>query len=344
MAQQVILPQQFGALPDILGLSPAPNVFSTTFPQPGVAAQNFLTQLPGSQAEARRKAIRTQAGGSKTMDTIGMQLILAPWDPSGYDYHNEILKGQPLFSVTSEKGVQNFTPVLNIRHVNSLLRAGYEEAMALWGDREAVLSNDGLTSTQYDILLSTPTHLWHTIDFVDALLRDKNKSMFHSLRYLWEEGIQEIFNFLGFLRNHGDQVEDLVSITISHKGFVDSVENVFGDDLMSSHSIGFILKRVIHPSTKKLGPFAFVPWYGFEYPDISEQTYTDLNGFVRYGMTIYAGTVDRWVAKHEIDPQILAESIGLLPSTATRYSLRPEPGCMRYHLRCRPGYRVPFLL
>lgn len=339
---QVILPRQFGDIPDILGLTPGPNVFSTSLPQPGVAAQNFSTSLPSSQADARGRSIKTQAGGSKTMDTIGMQLVLAPWGE--YDYHNEILKGQFLFAVTSEKGVQNFTPVLNIRQLNNLLREGFESAMEFWGDRKNVVTDGGLTSEQYDTLMSTPTWLWSSLDFVEKLLLDINKLEYHSLRFLWEEGLQETFNSLGCLRSHGDQVEDLVAITISHGGTVDSVENIFGDGLMSSESIGFIFKRIPHPLTGGPGPFAFVPWHGFEFPDIAEQRYKDINGFDRYGMTLYKGTVDRWVDGHEIDPLILAESIGLVPQSSTRYNLIPEKGCMRYHLRQRPGYRVPFIL
>lgn len=344
MAGQVILPSLFGELPDILGLSPAPNVFSTTFPQPGVAAQNFSTSLPGSQAEAKKKAIKTQAGGSKTMDTVGMNLVLAPWDNSGYDYHNELLKGQALFSIVTEKNVRNFTPVLNIRQLNTLLRDGYDAAMEFWGSRENVVVEGGLTSEEYSTLLETPTWLWNTLDFIPKLLRDKNKINFHSIRYLYQEGIQEVFNFIGFLRNQGNQVEDLVQINVSHKGFVDSVENLFGDDLMGGQSIGFILKRIPHAYTKRDGPFALVPWHNFEYPDIEESAYKDINNFSCYGMVLYIGTVDRWVARHTVDPLILAESTGLIPQTTNRYSLIPEPGCMRYHLRSRPGYRVPFLL
>lgn len=339
MDRQIILPEQFGDVPDILGLTRQPNVFSTSFPQPGGAAMNFSTSLPGSREEARRKAIRTQAGGSKTMDTIGMNITVAPWDSSGYDYQNELLKGQPLFAIVTERGVHDFTPVLNLRHLNDLFRDGFYTALEFWKDKDRVLSTGGISEEQYSTLLKTPTHLWNTLDFLGAILRDKNLLELHSIRYLYEEGCQEVFNFIGFMRNQGNQIEDLVQINVSHKGFVDSVENIFGNGLMEGHSFGFIFKRISLD-----GPFALVPWYGFELPAISSQEYEDINGFIRFGMTLYCGNVDRWVGEHRIDPVLLQESLGLKPYTSGRYTLTPEPGCMRYHLRSRPGYRVPFLL
>jgi hypothetical protein len=333
------LPQQFGDIPDVLGLTRQPNVFSTSFPQPGAAAMNFSTSLPGSREEARRKAIRTQAGGSKTMDTIGMNLTVAPWGGSGYDYQNELLKGQPLFSIVTEKSIRGFAPVLNIRQLNSLFRDGYYTAMEFWQDRQKIIADGVITEEQYTTLRKTPTERWGDLDFLAAILRDKNLLEYHSIRYLYEDGCREVFNFIGFMRNQGNQIEDLVQINVSHKGFVDSVENVFGNDLMEGHSFGFIFKRV-----SSSGPFALVPWYGFELPSIASQEYIDVNGFTSFGMTLYCGNVDRWVAEHEIDPLLLAESTGLVSQTSGRYALTPEPGCMRYHLRSRPGYRVPFLL
>jgi hypothetical protein len=277
------------------------------------------------------------------MDTIMMDLTLAPWTGVEYPYHREILKGQPVFSVNTEPRLRTFTPVMNLRHVNNFLREGYEDALMTWKNRRAIVDQNILSDEEYQTLMDTPTKRWNDLPFLAELLRNKNYAQYHNIRHLYEDGLRDVFNFIGFPRGHGKQVDDLVQIGVSHKGSVDSVENVFGDDLMEGHMIGFMYTRYVDETTGNYGPFAIIPWYGFDYPSLYRTSYIDVNGFECFGMVTQIGTVDRWVSEHIIDPMILKESIGLIPQYSTRYNITPEPGCMRYHIHSRV-YRVPFLM
>jgi hypothetical protein len=339
---QIIMPIQYGQLPELSGLSIPPNVFGTTFPQPGPPAINFSTDLPTSPAEAMAKTIKSQAGGSKSMDTVSMNVVTGPWDD--YPYHQQILKGQPVFGVVTETGISSILPVMNIRHVNNILREGFEEAVKLWRNRRMIVDGQILTEEEYEILFKTPTSQWKHLEFLNTLLLDKNKADFHNIGYLYEEGCRPSFNFLGFPRTHGNQVEDLVEVSIAHKGSVENAENIFGNEVMGGHRWGFIFTRIINEVTGALGPFAFIPWHGFDRPKLFDSRYIDFNGFERFGKVTEEGSVDRWVSEHTIDPHILKESLGLVPQTSDRYTITPEPGCMRYTLHARRDYRVNFLL
>jgi hypothetical protein len=339
---QIILPSQYGALPELSGLTIPPNVFGTSFPQPGPPARNFSTELPSSPAELMAKAIKTNAGGSKSMDTVSMNVITGPWDD--YPYHQQLLKGQPIFAIVTETGISSVLPTMNLRHVNNTLREGFNEAMHTWRDRKRIVDGQILKAEEYDTLMSTPTRQWKSLAFLDELLRDKNRADYHSIGFLYEEGCRDAFNFIGFARTTGNQVEELVELTVAHQGSVENAENIFGNTVMGGHRFGFIFTRLLNEESGRFGPFAFIPWHGFDRPTLFRSRYDDINGFERFGKVTEEGSVDRWVSEHNVDPYILRESIGLFPQTSERYMSVPEPGCMRYTLHSRRDYRVPFLL
>lgn len=318
------------------GLRREPDVFGTSLPTPSGPIKNFQTALPTSREESRRRAIKVTDGKGGTMNSIVADIIPSLWDEG---YHLHLFEGQPMFVLKNNDPMSHpiTTDMLNLRQVNDIYGNAFDLAMDMLTSGE-VSKARYLTPTQVTKLWQTPTHGWFSLPFVRAMLDDSTKTAFHTIRYLFQEGIRDRFNFLGFAR--GQMSEDLPKkvTAVAVMGSLDSVENVWGDQVRSGEMLFFIFKQR-HLGGGRYGGFAYHPWYGVDPPTFQDIVYRDVTGTLRLGQVIFVGTIDRWVEEETISMSRLLESTGFKPPDSERVYSRPEPGCIRIHRSSRTGFR-----
>ena len=274
------------AVPNISGLSRPPDTFGTSIPAPGPPIKNFGTQLPRSREEARRRAIRSSDGKSLSQNKIVYNIILHHWDE---DYHMHIFEGQPVFAMVMS-GILRAPltiPILNLRQINSLYDEQFNKALELL-ESDALVENEYLTADELEILRSTPTVGWASLPFLHTLLGDDTKSAFHTVRYLWEEGIRDRFNFYGFALGQIAEGLSRRITAVSRAGSIDSIENCWGDQVENGDQLYFIFKRK-HFGGGRFGGFAYHPWFGKCQPTYEDICYPDMTGVLREGQVIYVG-------------------------------------------------------
>lgn len=303
---------------------------SSTFPS-GSAPNHILSQIPSSRSQLDQISSPPEGdGSSKSQDPIVINRKIIEWDVT-YPYHKEVYKNQPIFCTKGGHSKTYRPVIMNLRQLNNFLREGYFKAKTLWDDRQTVIDNGILTEEEYDILFSTPTAGWHSLDFLNALLLDKQRSDYHIIRFLYEDGIVNRFEFLGYIRNTPEEMQTLYTAFIV-KNTVEFVENIWSPRLYSGMKLGFVLKRLFEHGEHTCFAYDPRPWTYGTVPDLLSRSYVDVTGHQVRGYTFQIGTLDERLKAHPFVDKIVLESTGILPTTDPRYMMGPEEGTLRLTL------------
>lgn len=336
----IILPPAGDVGPQIIPAIPPRYSFGQSLQDLSQVPQiRFGDTLPGSQDEARRRAITSHAGSAaQTHTTINLRLM--KFDE--YPTHREIFAGQLIFALVGHAPVVNNLPILNLRHVNRYLASSYSIGMKLLNDRN--LRERFFSLEEFVTLTQTPTHLWGRLDFLNKLFADPSMKEAHYLRSVFEEGMRDRLNLLGYVQ--GQQNEDMTSIdlAVGAKGMLHNVENIFGNAVAGQDRLYLIYRRTWNPKTREWGPFAYIPWFGISAPTETDLMYVDITGCLAKGQAIYLGHHIEWNENVVIDETTLHESIGLKEAEYhSHYTKRPEPGCLNVVLQHNGLTKHPWL-
>lgn len=313
---------------------------TTTFPS-GSAPVTWLNNVPGSRAEAEKNIITSEGGGGRSQEPVNVNLMMQRW--GGYDYHKEIFKGQPIFVIREGSGLESGDPPsFNLRQLNTLLAKGYQAGLAVWGDRAGIVDAGVVTDDQYELLMTTPTAVWSSFDFLTNILLNKQRSEYHSIRFLYEEGIRDRFAFFGYHNNSPDDLAyKQVAVTVG--GTVEMVENCWSPTLDCGHKIGFVLKRFFDKTKGRNGEYThFVmdpaPWSNGTVPSILGASYIDITGAWAEGKKEMIGSVDERVKFEEYDQAIVDEMVGKSPLVRQHLLIGPGERTHRISLHGRTEY------
>lgn len=299
----------------------------------------FFDAFPGTVDGLRQLATNNDQSQSKTMGWITVDALLAPWDDQ---QERELFDGQFVFCVpldfkavalsSGRESVRLQMPLLNLRHVNTFLRKGYEEAHASFQpSRGGQLPIEGeFRADQLKLMASRPVRDWHSMDFVASRYRAAaDDSLTKQIVYLSERLLLERFNPFGWI--HGQVPEDgkPKQVAIRRAGTIDDAENIWSMDLYPGDNLYFILRRIYDSGKGEWAHFAFVPWFGPTAPTLSECAYRDYTGHVEYGCAIYIGSVDRLTHDVRLRPDELPQLTGIEQCRLQRVKTGPEPGCVR---------------
>ena len=325
--------------------------YETSFPTSSSYSGGYSTGFPTSLKGARRSRRSTPAA-QQSQRWVRANVIPAQWPPGVRDYTAELFPGQYLFSV--EMGNVHTpldeTRIMNLRQVNTLLNDGYNTGVALLarnvdkptgkpipGTSAIERVNGGLSISEYDLLMDTPTTQWSSLECLRRILSDATLSELHHLRYLYEEGMESRFKFMGVNLGKMDTEMAVAQMDVAIKGCIEDVENIWGDDIRAADRIYLIYKRRLNPRSRRFGAFAFIPWYGNEDPTTNDTYYRDVVDVDRWGTPIYLGKFDCWLQPREITPSDLRQAIGLEPLTTKASDTMPEPRCCRLTFAPPPG-------
>lgn len=313
----------------------------TTSIASGRSPVTYMNKIPTSRGELERIKVTSEGGGSKTQESINVNLLIKRWGES--NYHEQVFKGQPIFLQRSGNNMRHKPIVMNIRQVNSFLKAGYDAAIKVWSDKQRVVDANVLTSEEYDLLMSTPTESWEQFEFLKSMLRNKQNKDFHNIKYLYEAGMRERLTFFGYHRNPTNDLE-FIEVSAAVYGTVEYVENCWSNAVHNGFKIGFVFKRIFDPLLNRYTHFAFDPrpWSKGVLPTTEQSMYEDITGHICRGYVFQIGTVDERTIHHLIEQDVVDESVGLVPTTRDRFFLSAEPGCLRITLCPRVEYPIPW--
>lgn len=299
----------------------------------------FFDAFPSSADGLRRAATDNDQSQSKSMGWVTADVVLAPWEDG---QHRELFDGQLVFAVPLDfkalavaghrAAARLQMPLLNIRHVNTFLRVGYQAAKrAFTPDKTGRMPiQDEFSSAELGLLATRPVRTWHHLDFVQERFGAADQDSYtKQLVYMSERLILERFNLFGWI--HGQVPVDgrLPQVAIRRAGTIDDAENIWSSELFPGDNLYLILRRVVDHATGELAHFAFVPWFGTTMPTLEECSYADVTGHTEYGCAMYVGSVDRMTHDVVLRPDELPQLLGIKPCTLQRVKVGPEPGCVR---------------
>lgn len=294
----------------------------------------FFDALPSTVERFRGLSIDNDQGMSKTMGWITSNIILAAWEDG---LEREIFNGQFIFvipdgnaaAITAHREItKSQMAVMTLRHVNELLRTGYQIASRAFGPGLPI--REEFTDDQVMLMSNVPVRNWRRLGFLrDKLLDGDQDALSKQLLFLSESMILERFNPYGWIDGQVPGDGHLKQVAVRRAGTMEDVENMWGNDIVPGDNLYFILRRIYNEGKGEWQQFAFIPWHGLHSPSIADRTYMDFSGNLEVGCAIFIGSVDRFTQKDGLRMSDLPQLIGIERCTLPRVKIGPEPGCLR---------------
>lgn len=300
----------------------------------------FYDSLPSTGAEARSRADQSQGYGAtgKSMPYVSIGVRIVPYAGS-YAFVKQPTDGQLVFSNPRKGLMGNELAVLTIDSLNAVLKNGWEEGIAALSSTSALY-----TPTEAAILRRISTSRWSQIEFVKRKWDTATTDAELGIAFLSLELFADNYVRAGWVRGIQFQPGYSQDTTIRTTGSVESVENIWGDNILTGDRLWLILKRVWDDVAGKWGHFAYIPWAGRgEDPSFNDVTYLSFSGHPSVGRAYYIGTVETWMEHVHINddalPEYLSMTTGIMAGSRER-----QPNCLRITYNGRPHTKLPFMI
>lgn len=320
---------------------------SLSFPLPGSAPSPgypsleaiprtpYYTELPGTGEEARLRADRMFGTGAtgKSQPVVSVPITMLKFGEE-YSYVKEAQDGQYVFHVRQTGQHGDEVAVITVDSLNDLLRREWQR-----GIRALTASStpdEGYSQAEIQQLLTTPTASWPYLDSVLLRLNTKKRDTDLDIAYLCPELFSPYFLPFGWIRGMGPEFQYSPQKTVRVGGSLESVENIWGNNILTGDRLFLILKRTFDEVKQEWGHYAFHPWAGRQSdPSWSDVVYPDITGVTRTGLTLYLGTVDTWMEHVEIRDDLLPSYLNIERGKYLDAQQR-QPSCLRITANGRP--------
>jgi len=281
------------AFPSILGSS-----------MPSNAPVYFRSGMPGSMEEGQNVTFSQMAGTSGYQPQITTNGFYITHMPNGE--HDQLHHGEYawVFNAALKRG-NPAMPTLKTFHINRLLRRNHNIALEAW--IKALTTKQGIEGVaeykDLEELSKLPTHAWRDSKIFQDITK-QDHYIARAFSYLDLDTVATAWNLYGSFvgQMEGKDSPAFRVAALLRKGVGYEVVNIWGENLLPFHYVGFIIKRAQDPLSSaaakrvgisaEVGPIQMIPWHGAsERPSLSELHYTDITGHRHKGVYIGVGRV-----------------------------------------------------
>lgn len=314
----------------------------------------FQSNLPGSMEEGQRLTFSQMAGMSGYQPQITTNGFYITHMPNGE--HDQLHQGEYawVFNAALKRG-NPAMPTLKTFHINRLLRRNHNIAMEAW--IKALNAKQGIegVASYADLLALSklPTHAWRDSPIFQDIIK-QDHFVARAFTYLDLDTVALAWNLYGSFvgQMEGKDSPAFRVAALLRKGVGYEIVNIWGQNVLPFHYIGFIIKRIQDPLSSaaakragvssEVGPIQVIPWHGSdERPSLSELHYTDITGNRRKGVYIGVGRV-LW----QVDPPRAGipykEAAGLTSESSSYDPNSPLRQRLRVAVQNRRGIRHPY--
>ncbi len=304
-------------------------------PKPG-----FYDSLPGSGAEARTRADRSQGYGAtgKSMGYVSIPVTILPYGDD-LAFVKPPTDGQLVFSNTRGGLFGSELALISIDNLNAILKNGWKMGM------DALSPTSQLyTQQQAAVLQRIHPRYWSKLDFVSERWASAATDAELGIAFLFLEGFINNYTRGGWVRGIQMQTGYELETTLRTSGSVESVENIWGDDILMGDRLWLIVKRVFDEKTQRWGHFAFIPWTGRGVdPSFADLSYIGYSGHICQGRAFFIGTVETWMEHVKINDTRLPSYLSMTTGSSVGPRER-QPNCLRITYNGIAHTRMPVML